>query len=359
VGDSDVQKAVEKFKQDYGVDVRRFFSSVGDTWCVYNSPAEGEMAFFGWTAVVSVRDRAALLDSCEKLCALSDKAKVPHKNDSTGGKKDQSQAASDATPEFRKCRFAGHEIYYLAGQPIVPAFSISDGEMVMTLNMPAMKAYLVRKNHRSLATLPGVALALNDQNRPVALGYCDTPKLFDLAYPLFSLYANMGVTAAQSASRKFDLDPTFWPSAPAIRSHLRPEITTLQRTPHGLELTCRYCLPTGGANGPLCLLAMGTLGSFLTKPYVPTDITEYSDDAVPPTARATEQSSPPAPAVVAGGPARTSNGTTPNAYGATPVVGSPATTPYASSPTASPYVASRTEAPRYAPSPPPSVPPKK
>ena len=67
------RRRVEEFKKEYGVDVHRFLSALGDTWCVYNSPAEGEMAFLGWTAVVPVRDRAALLDSWEKLCAAQEK----------------------------------------------------------------------------------------------------------------------------------------------------------------------------------------------------------------------------------------------------------------------------------------------
>ena len=83
---------------------------------------------------------------------------------------------------------------------------IGDREMVMTLNMPAMKAYLARKNHRSLATLPGVALALNDQNRPVALGYCNMPKLFDLLYPLLSLCATAMAGAAQQGEDRSGSD---------------------------------------------------------------------------------------------------------------------------------------------------------
>ena len=263
-GDADARKAVEEMKKEYGVDVHRFLSSLGDTWCVYNSPTEGEIAFLGWTAVVPVRDRAALLESWEKLCAAEEKkeAKKDDAKDKNSG--DPKVPENTQTAEFCKCRFAGHEIYYVAGAPIAPAFYVSDREMVMTLNMPAMKAYLARKDHRSLATLPGVALALNDQNRPVALGYCDTPKLFDFLYPLISLYATMGAAAVHEA--KIDLDPTFWPSAPAIRAHLRPDITTVERTPHGLQLTCRYCLPTGGANGPLWLIGLGILGSSFSEP---------------------------------------------------------------------------------------------
>ena len=66
-------KRSKKSKKEYGVDVHRFLSSFGDTWCIYNSPAEGEIAFLGWTAVVPVRDRAVLLESWEKLCAAEEK----------------------------------------------------------------------------------------------------------------------------------------------------------------------------------------------------------------------------------------------------------------------------------------------
>ena len=60
---------------------------------------------------------------------------------------------------------------------------------------------------------------------------------------------------------KFDLDPTFWPSATALRPHLRPDITTLERTPQGLEITCRYCLPSGGVNGPLWTIVLTSVGN--------------------------------------------------------------------------------------------------
>jgi hypothetical protein len=143
--------------------------------------------------------------------------------------------------------------------------------MVMTLNMPAMKAYLARKDHRSLATQPGVVLALGDQNRPAALGYCDTPRLFDFFYPLISVYGSAGAAAAHQA--KIDLDPTFWPSAPAIRTHLRPDITTLERTPHGLQVTCRYSLPTGELDWPLWMLSLGSAGSNVTG----FDVTDLAD----------------------------------------------------------------------------------
>ena len=63
--------ARETLKTRYGVDIHRLLSSLGDTWCIYNSPTEGEIAFLGWTAVVPIRDRASLVDCCEKIFAAN------------------------------------------------------------------------------------------------------------------------------------------------------------------------------------------------------------------------------------------------------------------------------------------------
>ncbi len=209
------------------------------------------MPFMGWTAVVPLHNRAVLMDNLEKLAASNDSK---HDNDNQIVNLVQQLAVLKASPGFKKCNFAGHEVYCLTGEVIVPTFCITDRELVMTLSVPAMKAYLARKERRSLATLSNVKLALDEVNPPSALGYCDTPRVFSLLYPVFSLYASLGSTAAQKMD--VELDPTFWPSAPSIRPHLCPDITTLKRTPHGLELTCRYCLPTGGINGPLWLIAL-------------------------------------------------------------------------------------------------------
>ena len=117
-GDADARKAVEEFKKTYGVDVHRFLSSLGDTWCVYNSPAEGEMAFLGWTAVVSVRDRAALVDSWEKLSAALEKTKEPRRmmrrtrpGDATGLRSTRrSNSASAALPGTRSITWPGRRL---------------------------------------------------------------------------------------------------------------------------------------------------------------------------------------------------------------------------------------------------------
>jgi hypothetical protein len=187
----------------------------------------------------------------EKMLAAAKASEAKDEN-GKGDAKDRAALCADLPLHVRKCRFAGREVYYVSGQPIAPAACVTDGKLVLTLNMPAMKAYLLRKEHRSLAEVSEVRAALTGPEGPAALCYCDTPRLFDVLYPMFSVYANMGAMAAQKAG--LDLDPTFWPSAAAIRPHLKRDVAALRRTPHGLELVCRYCLPTGGVNGPLWLV---------------------------------------------------------------------------------------------------------
>jgi len=42
--------------------------SLGDSWCVYNSPGEGGLVLTGLTAVVSVRDADRLAKVQQRLC---------------------------------------------------------------------------------------------------------------------------------------------------------------------------------------------------------------------------------------------------------------------------------------------------
>ncbi len=57
---------------------------------------------------------------------------------------------------------------------------------------------------------------------------------------------------------KTHIDPSFWPSAPSISRHLRADVTTLERTPQGFQVSSRYSLPGGGMTLPMLAL----LGSF-------------------------------------------------------------------------------------------------
>jgi hypothetical protein len=61
-------RTLAEANQQLGFDVSQdLFQSLGNTWCVYNSPGEGGLVFTGLTAVVKVKDRERLLKVHEKL----------------------------------------------------------------------------------------------------------------------------------------------------------------------------------------------------------------------------------------------------------------------------------------------------
>jgi hypothetical protein len=267
----------------------RLCASLGDSWCLYNSPTEGEMAFCGWTAVAKVRDRATLMQCLDAVTALPG-GKVAAPDSILGA----FSLTDGSATQIKKCQFAGRDIYYLSGQAFVPALTITDDEAVMTFGMPAMKAYLSRQDHHSLAAQPGVALALGDAHPPAAMCFCDTPRLFDFIYPMIAAAGDAGSSAGEQLG--IDLKPTFLPSPPAIRRHLRPDITTLERTSNGLQLTCRYCLPSGGATGVLAIAALGAVGGNSPVKEMPTWSLFRGDPAVPPSSTTLPQALPaPAP----------------------------------------------------------------
>ena len=184
--EADVQHVLEQFQKEYGIDVRRFLSAVGDTWCAYNSPAEGEMIFFGWTAVVSVRDRAALVDCWEQISAAQEKK----------ARRMMQKARTKRIPKIRVTSRSNSQV------PLCRARDLLCGRAVIRTGVlhhrPRNGDDAQHAGHEGLpgaegpslaGRVPGVARALNDPNRPAALGYCDTPRVFELLYPLVSLYA--------------------------------------------------------------------------------------------------------------------------------------------------------------------------
>ena len=152
---------------------------------------------------------------------------------------------------------------YLAGQPIVPAACIRP--RIGRYSQHVGNESLFGAEGPSFAGLAGWRKAGTERSRParVALGYCDTPRLF-----IFSI-------------RRFHSTPAWaprqhkrWASNWTRRSGLllRRSARICRPTsppssgPRGLELTCRYSLPTGGVNGPLWLIALTGGGRRLPLP---------------------------------------------------------------------------------------------
>jgi hypothetical protein len=244
---SQVNQALDEMEKQSGINFRRgVLESLGDTWCIYTSPGEGNFLVTGLTAVVSIRSNPGFALAYSKLMDLAKKGLTP---------------PSDAGPSLglaglgslQHFSFAGREVCCVNLEVFAPSWCVMPGQLVMALTPQNVKAYLSRREHKSLATLPDVAGVLPAAGGPVMVGYTDAPKLFEAIYPLVSIYAPMMAAAAQQW--KIDLDPSFWPSAPAIARHLRPTVTTVERNPHGIQLTCHYSFPAGGAAWPLAFVA--------------------------------------------------------------------------------------------------------
>jgi hypothetical protein len=211
--------------------------ALGDTWCLFDSPSGGGMVV-GVTVVVSLKDAEAATSVQEKLIRL---------------------AASQGA-RVREFRFAGQAVHVFdAGKdvPLAPSWCRTDRHLVIGLYPEAVKAFLARRSERTtLAQLPEVAAALKGEGQLVGLSYCDTRRVFDLTYPFFPVLFHMAT--AHLRDERFDIPPGLLPSAGAIRRHLRPSVSAVWRTPHGIESESRQSLP-GGAGMSTLPVALGLL----------------------------------------------------------------------------------------------------
>jgi hypothetical protein len=277
----DLQGQFERIDRQLGIDLRKTaLRSLGDTWCIYNSPGEG-----GWlTVVVPIRNPATFLLAYGKAIDA-----IRNSSDGVG-------PPGHPSPEIRSFSFADRTVFWLdtASQRgyLALAWCVNGHELVLSLTPQNIKAYLARgDDFQSLAAVPQVTQQFSAASSPAMLGYLDTPRLFELLYPFAPV-----VAGALKESTGLDFDVSLLPSAPAIRRHLRPEMAVMRRTPTGIEQTTYECLPEAGIGAAVTAglaWAMGT-GESVNPP--PPAV------AVP----AASSSGPPVPPTVAPGPTSSS-----------------------------------------------------
>ena len=246
-GRTDANSWLSGLERRLGVDLRHgLIESLGDTWCIYNSPHEGGFVLSGLTAVVPLRDQPRFTQTYSVLTSLAKKAFA---------------AATEPsyTRDFtiRYFRFGERDVFYLNLGSIAPAWCATDREFVAALSPQNVKAYLSRPtDHKSLATLPEAAREIEASHGPVLFGYCDLPKMFEQVYPFVMLFSSSFID--NLCEGKGGINAGILPSAPAISRHLRCGVTTIRRTKHGIEVTNHYSLPGVGAPTPMALfLASG------------------------------------------------------------------------------------------------------
>jgi len=248
----EMDEGIAQMEQEFGIDLRNdILKAVGDTVCVYNSPHEGGLVFTGLTAVIPVKDHAALSAAHEKLIALA-KAEMKRAEERYLEMAEEHGFYWRPQPRIEEFEFAGQKIYFLniRGEvPFAPAWCLTETELIGALFPQNIKAYLSRgEDIESIAVVPEVAGVFEGGSGPVALAYADTPKLFDLVYPLVPFVAQ--VVFGELAREGIDINVSILPSAKSIRKHLRPDVVVLRRNAAGIELTGRQSLP-GGALAPV------------------------------------------------------------------------------------------------------------
>jgi hypothetical protein len=210
------------------------FKALGDTWCVFDSRDGGGM-FTGVTAVVSLKDRDAA-EAVQKRFLASIEA---------AGK-----AAPDERrrPRVEEFEFAGKTVHvFESGDksfPLAPSWCLTDKHLVVAVFPESIKAFLSRgKTFQSLLSTPEaeVKAALEGDGQLVSLAYVDSRRVFDMVYPLAPWFFHS--MATEMRAEGVDLPAGLLPSAGSVRRHLRPSVSTMRRTPAGVEMVSHQTLP--------------------------------------------------------------------------------------------------------------------
>jgi hypothetical protein len=220
---------------------------LGTTWYLFDSPGGGGM-FTGLTLVASLKDAQAAEATQAKLLRLVEAAR-------------EQQSDPQRGPRIAKVAFAGHTIHVLEvrerGFPLAPAWCVTEKHLVVALFPEAIKAFLSRgKGFQPLTSVPEVSAALAGDGKTLAIIYTDTRRLFDLAYPVLTVFSEMA--AGELRREGIEVPPGLLPSARSIRPHLRPTVTTARRTRAGIEIVSRQTLP-GGLSLSTAPIAVGLL----------------------------------------------------------------------------------------------------
>ncbi len=236
----EVTRELGQMQQALGINLRDdVLSSLGDAWCVYNSPGEGGLVITGLTAVVPVENHTRLLRVHERLLATA-RAEMGRNE--------------DRGPRIEQLRFADEEIYFLNVRdeefPLAPSWCLTEKVLLVAPFPQNIKSYLLRgAEHQSIASVAGVSELFGQEGGPLKFLYVDTPKLFELFYPLAPIFAQMATRELQREG--IDVNVSLLPSAKAIGKHLRPTITAVRHTDAGIEVVNRQTVPGGNFGSAL------------------------------------------------------------------------------------------------------------
>ena len=256
--------------------------SIGDIWCVYNSPGEGGLVFTGLTAVVPVKNHETLSAVHKKLLALG-RATLKREDEQMQEMSREHGFRPRPVPRIEQLEYAGQQVYFFNTRgkvPFAPAWCLTEKELIVALFPQNVKAYLSRgEDAGSIAEVPRVAKLLAGDNGPLALSYVDTPKLFELIYPFVPMFGQM--IAGELQREGIDVDVSILPSAKAIAKHLRPSVTSVRRHEAGIEMVSHQSLPGGGLMMGSPLMALPAMMFGMARVSVPMEKRVFVGDDMP------------------------------------------------------------------------------
>lgn len=234
-------------------------ASLGDTWCIYNSPGEGGLVFTGLTAVVPLKDRERLITANEKLLAIARAANAEMARLNGDGNPRGRRPSGLVISDFKSGGHTVHFLNFIGDEvPFAPAWCITDRELIVSLFPQMIKARLARGARAgTLAELPEVAQLFKGARQPSALFYQDTRSVFRLGYPVLNVFAAFICSELQQEGVNIDI--SLLPSMAAIEPHLQPGISALYFGKDGLRWESRQTLP-GAGGAPLVLAGVGFFG---------------------------------------------------------------------------------------------------
>jgi hypothetical protein len=235
-------REMEQVRQELGLDIERdLLATLGDSWSIYNSPAQGGLIITGLTAVAKVKDARKAAESHEKLLA-----KI---------KQEMPQGERRRGVFLKDMEFEGRRIYYLnpVGQEMPMSFcwSLGEDELVVAFYPQMIKSYLAGK--KQPRHLPPAMKALWDGRQPVMAMYVDTPELFRVLYPLAHPLLTLGLGELQREVQGLDI--SILPRAQSIAPHLVPSTCAVYRTETGLLIESKGTLTGGTGIAPLLIPA--------------------------------------------------------------------------------------------------------
>lgn len=229
------QQGLEEMSQQLGFNPREdLMEALGNRWAVYTSPDTG--LYTGLVASVEVEDFQKLNRVMFTLLGMA-----------------------QATPDFgiSSQNLDGTTIYSMTFDeeiPFSPSFVLTEKELLVALYPQPLRAHLTRPAAKSLASVNKVANALEADAAPAALGYVDTRRVFELAYPFIQGTYSMMCNALRREG--VTLEPSMLPSAGSIHRHLDAAVMTVTVRDDGLLIERRQNFP-GGSLGATAAFSLG------------------------------------------------------------------------------------------------------